>query len=80
MRVTLLQQIKPEYVERIKASEYKYSSSVILAKLESSAWYGELTINEVSEIYGMCNIDTHRVSAWDLRFGDNLLIEEEDNE
>jgi len=78
MRVTLLQQIKPEYVERIKASEYKYSSSVILAKLESSTWYGELTINEVSEIYGMCSIDTHRVSAWDLRFGDNLLIKEEE--
>ena len=78
MRVTLLQQIKPEYVERIKASEYKYSSSVILAKLESSTWYGELTISEVSEIYDMCSIDKHRVSAWDLRFGDNLLIKEEE--
>jgi len=78
MRVTLLEQIKPEYVERIKASEYKYSSSSILAKLESSAWYGELTISEISEIYEMCSIDKHRVSAWDMRFGDNLL--NEDNE
>ena len=78
MRVTLLEQIKPEYVERIKASEYKYSSSSILAKLESSAWYGELTISEISEIYEMCSIDKHRVSAWDMRFGDNLLNEDDE--
>jgi len=78
MRVTLLEQIKPEYVERIKTSEYKYSSSSILAKLESSTWYGELTISEISEIYDMCGISKCRVSAWDMRFGDNLL--NEDNE
>lgn len=78
MRVTLLEQFKPEYVERIKASEYQYSSSLILAKLESSVFYGELTISEVSEIYDMCSIDKHRVSAWDIRYGDNILIE--DNE
>ena len=78
MRVTLLQQIKPEYVERIKASEYKYSSSVILAKLDSSSFYGELTINDIRDIYDMCDISSVKVSAWDIRYGDNILIE--DNE
>jgi hypothetical protein len=78
MRVTLLEQIKPEYVDRIKASEYQYSSSVILAKLEKLEWYGQLTICEVSEIYDMCSIDKHRVSAWDMRFGDNLLNEDDE--
>ncbi len=78
MRVTLLEQIKPEYVERIKASEYKYSSSVILAKLDSSSFYGELTINDIRDIYDMCDISSVKVSAWDIRYGDNILIE--DNE
>jgi len=78
MRVTLLEQIKPEYVERIKASEYKYSSSVILAKLDSSSFYGELTINDIRDIYDMCGIPSIKVSAWDMRYGDNILIE--DNE
>ncbi len=74
----LLEKIKPEYVEKIKSSDYTYSASRILAKLESSTWYGELTISELSEIYDMCDIQKVRVSAWDLRFGDNLLIEEDE--
>jgi len=32
----------------------------------------------LSEIYDMCNIDKLRVSAWDMRFGDNILIKEND--
>ena len=72
----LSEQFKPDYLEKIKSSSYTYSASRILAKLESSTWYGELTISEVSEIYDMCGIDKCRVSAWDMRFGDNLLNEE----
>jgi len=72
---TLLKKIKPKYIKKIKSSDYKYSSSRILAKLESSTWYGELTIGEVSEIYDMCGINKCRVSAWDMRFGDNILTE-----
>ncbi len=75
---TLLKKIKPKYIKKIKSSDYKYSASRILAKLESSTWYGELTIGEVSEIYDMCGINKCRVSAWDMRFGDNILTEEND--
>ncbi len=75
---TLLKQIKPKYIKKIKSSDYKYSASRILAKLESSIWYGELTIGEVSEIYDMCGINKCRVSAQDMRFGDNILTEEND--
>ena len=74
----LSEQFKPDYLEKIKSSGYTYSASRILAKLESSTWYGELTISEISEIYDMCGINKCRVSAWDMRFGDNLL--NEDNE
>ena len=73
---TLLEKIKPKYIKKIKSSDYTYSSSRILAKLESSTWYSELTIGEVNEIYDMCGIEKFRVSAWDMRFGDNILTEE----
>ena len=75
---TLLEQIKPNYIECIKSSDYTYSSSIILAKLESSSFYGELTINDIRDIYDMCGIPSVKVSAWDMRYGDNILIE--DNE
>jgi hypothetical protein len=74
----LLQSIKPKYIKLIKKSDYKFTSSRIIAKLESSKWYGELTIQEIRDIYDMCNINALRVSAWDYRFGDNILIDGDD--
>jgi hypothetical protein len=74
----LLQSIKPKYIKLIKQSDYKFTSTRIIAKLESSKFYGELTIQEVRDIYDMCDINALRVSAWDYRFGDNILIEEYD--
>jgi hypothetical protein len=41
----LLQSIKPKYIKLIKKSDYKFTSSRIIAKLESSKFYGELTIS-----------------------------------
>jgi len=74
----LLQSIKPKYIKLIKQSDYKFTSSRIIAKLESSKWYGELTIQEIRDIYDMCDINALRVSAWDYRFGDNILIDGDD--
>jgi len=75
---TLLQKIKPKYIKKIKSSDYSFTSSRLLAKLESSTFYGDLTISELSDIYEVCNIDKLRVSAWDMRFGNNILIKEND--
>ncbi len=74
----LLKQIKPKYIKLIKQSDYKFTSTRIIAKLESSRFYGELTIQEVRDIYDMCSINALRVSAWDYRFGDNILIDGDD--
>ena len=74
----LLQSIKPKYIKLIKQSNYKFTSEKIIAKLESSKWYGELTIQEIRDIYDMCGINALRVSAWDYRFGDNILIDGDD--
>jgi len=74
----LLQSIKPKYIKLINESDYKFTSTKILAKLESSKFYGDLTISEIRDIYDMCNINALRVSAWDYRFGDNILINDND--
>ena len=74
----LLQSIKPKYIKLINESDYKFTSTKILAKLESSKFYGDLTISEIRDIYDMCNINALRVSAWDYRFGDNILIDGDD--
>ena len=74
----LLQSIKPKYIKLINQSDYKFTSTRIIAKLESSKFYGELTISEIRDIYDMCNINALRVSAWDIRFGDNILIDGDD--
>ncbi len=74
----LLKQIKPKYIKLINQSDYKFTSTRIIAKLESSRFYGELTIQEIRDIYDMCSINSLRVSAWDYRFGDNILIDGDD--
>jgi len=74
----LLKSIKPKYIKLIKQSNYKFTSERIIAKLESSSFYGELTISELRDIYDMCNINSLRTSAWDIRFGDNILIDGDD--
>jgi len=74
----LLQSIKPKYIKLINQSDYKFTSTRIIAKLESSRFYGELTISEIRDIYDMCGINALRVSAWDYRFGDNILIDSDD--
>jgi hypothetical protein len=49
----LLQSIKPKYIKLINESNYKFTSTKILAKLESSKFYGDLTISK-SEISTIC--------------------------
>ncbi len=61
----LLQSIKPKYIKLINQSDYKFTSTRIIAKLESSRFYGELTISEIRDIYDMCGINALSVSAWD---------------
>lgn len=74
----LLKSIKPKYIKLIKQSNYKFTSERIIAKLESANFYGDLTISELRDIYDMCNINSLRASAWDIRFGDNILIDTDD--
>ena len=76
---TLLERLKPKYRKKIENSQYTYCSSQIIARLKNSNFYCDLKISEVRDIYEMCGITAHRVSAWDYRFGDNILNRDKDN-
>jgi hypothetical protein len=79
-RSTIYERLKPEIKEALASQDKKYSTSVrlIIAKLSSTTFYSDLTIGDVSSLYTWADIDFFRVSTWDFKHGDNVLISEKD--
>ena len=79
-RSTIYERLKPEIEEALASQDKKYSTSVrlIIAKLSSTTFYSDLTIGDVSSLYTWADIDFFRVSTWDFKHGDNVLISEKD--
>ena len=77
---TLLQRLKPEVKAALESNEPQYSGSVrsIFAKLDSTSFYGDLTISDIRSLYTFANIDSIRVSTWDFKYGDNILIKDDE--
>ena len=76
-RLTLYQRLKPEIIEALHSSENdKYKSSIdsIVEAFSSTTFYSDLRISDVSSLYTFSNIELLRVSAWDFKYGDNILI------
>ena len=77
MRLTLYQRLKPEIKEALHSSEndkYKASIDSIVEKLSSTYFYNDLKISDVSSLYTFSNLELIKVSAWDFKYGDNILI------
>jgi len=83
-RLTLYQRLKPEIKEALHSSEndkYKASIDSIVERFSNTYFYGDLKINDVSSLYTFSNIELLKVSAWDFKYGDNILISKiDDNE
>jgi hypothetical protein len=79
-RLTIYERLKPEIKEALASQEEKYSTSVrlIIATLSSTTFYSDLTIGDVSSLYTWADIDFFRVSTWDFKHGDNILISDKD--
>lgn len=77
---TLLQRLKPEVKAALEKNESRYSGSVrsILAKLDSTTFYSDLTIGDISSLYTFADIESMRVSTWDFKYGDNILIKDDE--
>ena len=62
---TLLQRLKPEVKAALESNEPQYSGSVraIFAKLDSTSFYGDLTINDIKSLYTFANMETTAISG-----------------
>ena len=76
-RLTIYERLKPEIKEALHSSEndkYKASIDHIVETLSSTTFYSELKISDVSSLYTFSNLELLRISAWDFKYGDNILI------
>jgi len=76
-RLTIYERLKPEIKEALHSPQNdKYQASVdyIVETLSSTTFYSDLRISDVSSLYTFSNLELMRVSAWDFKYGDNILI------
>ena len=76
-RLTLYQRLKPEIKEALHSSEndkYKASIDNIVEAFSSTTFYSDLKISDVSSLYTFSNLELLKVTAWDFKYGDNILI------
>jgi hypothetical protein len=77
-RLTIYERLKPEIKEALHSSEndkYKASIDSIVEALSSTTFYSDLKISDVSSLYTFTNLEIFKITAWDFKYGDNILIE-----
>lgn len=78
-RLTIYQRLKPEIKEALHSpsnDKYKTSIDSIVEAFSSTTFYQDLKISDISSLYTFSNLELIRVSAWDFKYGDNILIKE----
>jgi len=75
-RLTIYERLKPEVKEALLSNmaNYEYTISSIIEKLGSTTFYSDLSIGDISSIYTFSDIELIKVSVWDFKYGDNILI------
>jgi len=79
-RLTIYERLKPEIKEALHSSEndkYKESIDSIVETFSNTTFYSDLKISDVSSLYTFSNLEIMRVTAWDFKYGDNILISKE---
>ena len=80
-RLTIYERLKPEIKEALHSAEndkYKASIDSIVDALSSTQFYSELKISDVSSLYTFTHLEFYKVSAWDFKYGENLMISTND--
>ena len=75
-RLTIYERLKPEVKEALLANTANYESSVlsIIETLSNEYFYSNLKISDISTLYTFSDIELLKVTAWDFKYGDNILI------
>ena len=75
-RLTLFERLKPEVKEALLSNmaEYEHTITDIIEKLSNETFYSNLKISDISSLYTFSDIELLKVTAWDFKYGDNILI------
>jgi hypothetical protein len=75
-RLTLYERLKPEIKEALISNMVNYERTVtdIIEMLGNETFYSNLKISDISSLYTFSDIELIKVSAWDFKYGDNILI------
>ena len=75
-RLTIYERLKPEVKEALLANTVNYESSVlsVIETLSNEYFYSNLKISDISTLYTFSDIVLLKVTAWDFKYGDNILI------
>jgi len=74
-RLTLYQRLKPEVKDALLSNMANYEGTItsIIETLSNEKFYSNLKISDISSLYTFSDIELIKVSAWDFKYGDNIL-------
>ena len=75
-RLTLYERLKPEVKEALLSNMAEYESTItdIIELLCNETFYSNLKISDISSLYTFSDIELLKVTAWDFKYGENILI------
>jgi len=75
-RLTLYERLKPEIKEALVSNMAEYESTItdIIETLSNETFYSNLKISDICSLYTFSDIELIKVTAWDFKYGDNILI------
>ncbi len=75
-RLTIYERLKPEIKEALVSNMAEYESTItdIIETLSNETFYSNLKISDISSLYTFCDLELIKVTAWDFKYGDNILI------
>ncbi len=79
-RITLLHRLRPEIKKALEVNkeEYDFTINHIYQELSKVALYQDLKMSTIYSIYLFSNIDMYETDVYDIRWGSNLFLEDED--
>jgi len=74
-RLTLYERLKPEVKNALLSNMANYEDTItsIIETLSNETFYSNLKISDISSLYTFSDIEFVKVSAWDFKYGDNIL-------
>ena len=75
-RLTIYERLKPEVKEALLSNMVDYESTItsIIETLSNETFYSNLKISDISSLYTFSDLELIKVSTWDFKYGDNILI------